>query len=104
MDRDLRLQAAHRRSTGSHHPPCPHPGDGRRQLPPQAEPPKTSLTRLLSALRPAWPPPNSPGQTCLGGGGPLPLRSSAPPPPKTFLLTVYWLPFTPPNWPVSLRP
>ena len=89
-DRDLRLRAAHRRSAGPAHPPRPHPGDERRQLPPQAEPPKTSLI--------------SPSQTRLGGGGPLPLRSSGPPPPKTLLPTFYWLPFTPPQWPTFTPP
>ena len=39
-----------------------------------------------------------PSQTRLGGGGPPSLRSGAPPPPKYPLLTVYWLPFTPPQW------
>ena len=38
MDRGPRLRAAHRRPARPPHPPRPHPGDERRQLPPQAQP------------------------------------------------------------------
>ena len=37
MDRSLRLGTAHRRAAGPAHPPRPHPGDERRELPPQAQ-------------------------------------------------------------------
>ena len=37
MDRGLRLGAPHRRAAGPAHPPRPHPGDERRELPPQAQ-------------------------------------------------------------------
>ena len=35
-DRGLRVGASHRRIAGPSHPPRPHPGDERRQLPAQA--------------------------------------------------------------------
>ena len=38
VDRGLRVGASHRRIAGPAHPPRPHPGDERRQLPPQAQP------------------------------------------------------------------
>ena len=38
VDRRLRLRAAHRRAAGPPHPSRPHPGDERRQLPPQEQP------------------------------------------------------------------
>ena len=38
MDRSLRVGKADRGAAGPSHPPRPHPGDERRQLPPQAQP------------------------------------------------------------------
>ena len=38
VDRGLRLGTPHRSAAGPSHPPRPHPGDERRQLPPQAQP------------------------------------------------------------------
>ena len=40
-----RLGTADRRPAGPAHPPRSHPGDERRQLPPQAEPPQTDAIR-----------------------------------------------------------
>ena len=37
VDRGLRLGTAHRSAAGPPHPPRPHPGDERRELPPQAQ-------------------------------------------------------------------
>ena len=37
VDRGLRLGTAHRRAAGPAHPPRPHPGNERRELPPQAQ-------------------------------------------------------------------
>src|ERR1017187_4280440 len=53
MDRGLRLRTAHRRSARPHHPSRPHPGDERRQLPAQTEPPQKKST--LRPLRPSTP-------------------------------------------------
>ena len=64
----------HRRTAGPADASCPHLGNERRQLPAQAQPPKTN---------PAARPLNLPSRTRFGGGGPLPLRSRAPPPTKT---------------------
>jgi DNA replication protein DnaC len=51
-----RLGTADRRLAGPAHPPRSHPGDERRQLPPQAEPPQTdAIRRTLNS-----PPPNTP--------------------------------------------
>ena len=36
VDRGVRIGTPHRRAAGPSHPPCPHPGDERRQLPSQA--------------------------------------------------------------------
>ena len=38
VDRGLRLGTPHRRAAGPAHPPRPHPGDERRELPTQAQP------------------------------------------------------------------
>ena len=38
VDHSLRLRAAHRSPAGPSHPPRPHPGDERRQLPSQGQP------------------------------------------------------------------
>src|SRR5271169_4459995 len=56
MDRSAWIGAAHRRIARSTYPSCTHPGDERRQLPPQAEPPQTHL--ILRALNDT--PPNAP--------------------------------------------
>ena len=55
VDRDPRLGTADRSLARPPHPPRPHPGDERRQLPPQAEPPQTTpIFRTLTL------PPNAP--------------------------------------------
>ena len=38
VDRGLRVRKAHRRAAGPSHPPRAHPGDERRELPPQRQP------------------------------------------------------------------
>ncbi len=63
--------------------------DERRQLPPQAEPPKTSLIT---------PTPSASGRRAASA------TLQRPSSPKTLLPTFYWLPFTPPQWPLLLRP
>ena len=40
VDRGLRVRKAHRRAAGPSHPPRAHPGDERRELPPQGQPAK----------------------------------------------------------------
>lgn len=51
MDRGARLRSSHRRTAGPPHPSRAHPGDERRQLPPQAEPSK-SLPAFINLHRP----------------------------------------------------
>jgi DNA replication protein DnaC len=50
MDRSPRFRTPHRRTARSAYPPRSHPGDERRQLPPQAEPPQTDPTRRTLTL------------------------------------------------------
>ena len=52
MDRGSRLGTADRRAAGPAHPPRPHPGDERRQLPPEAEQTQARLTAEL-LIRPS---------------------------------------------------
>ena len=53
MDNGLRQRAPHRRAARPHHPPCPYPGDERRQLPAQAEPIATPApVRITPRLSP----------------------------------------------------
>jgi DNA replication protein DnaC len=74
-----RLTGAPARSA---HPPRPHPGDERRQLPTQAEPPQTdTILRTLTL-----PPPNAPR-----GRRTASARSSAPSPPNTLRLHAHLL-------------
>src|SRR6202158_2650576 len=47
MDRSPRLGTGHRCAVGSAHPPCPHLGDERRELPPEAEQAQARLTTEL---------------------------------------------------------
>ena len=73
-----------------------HPGDERRQLPTQAEPPKTRSRQLLTSTetRRLHPSSNAPR-----GVWRLPLRSRRHTPRKSFhFLLVYWSTFTPPHW------
>ena len=44
----------HRRAARPHHPPCPYPGDERRELPAQAEPVTTPATVRITPRLPAW--------------------------------------------------
>src|ERR1700731_4081387 len=56
MDRGPWLGTADRSSARPAHPSCAHPGDERRQLPTQAEPPQTDpILRALNVT-----PPNAP--------------------------------------------
>ena len=61
VDRRVRLREAHRSPAGPAHPPRPHPGDERRQLPSQGWPGERRLPglgrsgRLLTHSRPAAP-------------------------------------------------
>src|ERR1035437_1317774 len=56
MDRSPALGRVDRRSARPAHPSRPHPGDERRQLPSQAEPPRTDpIRRTLNSA-----PPNAP--------------------------------------------
>ena len=53
VGRGLRLGAPHRRAAGPAHPPRPHPGDERRELPPQAQQGErcsTSLGRIRQPI------------------------------------------------------
>ena len=53
MDNGLRQRAPHRRAARPHHPPCPYPGDERRELPAQAEPIATPApVRITPRLSP----------------------------------------------------
>ena len=52
VDGSSRLGAANRCAAGPTHPPCSHPGDERRELPPEAEQTQASFTaELLIANR-----------------------------------------------------
>ena len=64
VDRGLRIGAAHRCAAGSSHPPRAHPGDERRELPPQGQPAKrrraiasagSAQRRLAPRRRPSRP-------------------------------------------------
>ena len=46
MDRGARLGASHRSTAGPAHPPRPHPGDERRELPPPPQPGKMPRPKL----------------------------------------------------------
>ena len=52
MNLGLRQQAPHRRAPRPHHPPCPYPGDERRQLPAQAEPVTTPASVRITPACP----------------------------------------------------
>ncbi len=65
VDRGLRLGPAHRSAAGPAHPPRPHPGDERRELPPQAQPGErcnSSLRRIRQPISRARSRPHSPAQ------------------------------------------
>ena len=65
VDRGLRLGASRRRAAGPAHPPRPHPGDERRELPPQAQQGKrrpASSGRLGQPISRAGSHPHSPAQ------------------------------------------
>jgi hypothetical protein len=56
MDRSARIGKVDRRPARSAHPPRSHPGDERRQLPPQAEPSQTDTIRgTLNTTPPSAP-------------------------------------------------
>ena len=54
MDDGLRQRAPHRRAARPHHPPCPYPGDERRELPAQAEPVTTPATVRITPRLSPW--------------------------------------------------
>ena len=80
-DRSPRIRTPHRSPARSAHPPRPHPGDERRQLPAQAKPPQTQPRQLLTSTDPRrpHPRPNAPR-----GVWRLPLRSRRHTPRKSF--------------------
>ena len=55
MDLGLRQRAPHRRAARPHHPPCPYPGDERRELPAQAEPVPAPTPVRITPLAPVGP-------------------------------------------------
>ena len=57
MDDGVRQRAPHRRAARPHHPPCPYPGDERRELPAQAEPVTTPATVRITPRLSPWTPP-----------------------------------------------
>ena len=54
MDDGVRQRAPHRRAARPHHPPCPYPGDERRELPAQAEPVTTPATVRITPRLTPW--------------------------------------------------
>ena len=67
LDRSLRLGTAHRRAAGPAHSPRPHPGDERRELPPQAQPGErcsTSPGRIRQPISRAGSRPHSLAHSC----------------------------------------
>ena len=54
MDDGVRQRAPHRRAARPHHPPCPYPGDERRELPAQAEPVTTPATVRITPRLAPW--------------------------------------------------
>ena len=54
MDDGVRQRAPHRRAARPHHPPCPYPGDERRELPAQAEPVTTPATVRITPRLSPW--------------------------------------------------
>ena len=92
MDRGPRLRTAHRRPARPPHPPRPHPGDERRQLPAQAEPPQTHP--ILRALN-STPPERASGRRAASAT----LQRPFSPEYSTTSLSNYWPTFTPPHWP-----
>src|SRR5208282_4967640 len=97
MDRSLRIRAADRRSPGSAHASCPHPGDERRELPAQGQQAAAPQTPFLVA------------PICEGGfrsGLNAPRKAGRRPtlqPPRKSLkakhpLPTKWSTFSPPQW------
>ena len=63
MDDGVRQRAPHRRAARPHHPPCPYPGDERRELPAQAKsvpPPATVRITPACPRGPTGPPTRGP--------------------------------------------
>ena len=54
VDRGLRVRKAHRRAAGPSHPPRAHPGDERRELPPQGQPAKRRRTIASAGSGGCW--------------------------------------------------
>src|ERR1017187_1810498 len=92
MDRSPRLGALDRRPPRSAHPPCTYPGDERRQLPPQAEPPQTHLTlRALNDTHSSAPRGRRASSATL--------QRPFDPAYSTNFTPIYWPAFAPPQWP-----
>ena len=101
MDRGLRLGTPHRSAAGPAHPPRPHPGDERRELPPQAQPGERRVPgfrrtgrRIALTLKPPRFPRNAFCYSRQRDISPEPLV-------RTFMLAngPCWYTFPPPRWP-----
>ena len=93
VDRGLWLGKAHRGTAGPPHPPRAHPGDERRQLPPQGQP--AECCRASASVGPA----GSRLAPCQGRPRP---RSRRDPPPnrpgRDRQASPRWHSFAPPQW------
>ena len=100
VDRGLRVRKAHRRAAGPSHPPRAHPGDERRELPPQGQPAKRRRA-IVSAgsggCRLASPPIPKPATASRRGAPPHRPGRGRQAPPR-------WYSFTPPQWHVFSPP
>src|SRR5271156_3156697 len=91
MDRGPWLGTVDRRLARPAHPPCPYPGNERRQLSPQAEPPQTNPDR-----RTLDPIPNAPrGRRAASAT----LQRPSTPKSHNNRPAIYWPTFTPTHWP-----
>src|SRR5271156_4641269 len=96
MDRGPWLGTVDRRLARPAHPPCPYPGNERRQLSPQAEPPQTNPDR-----RTLDPIPNAPrGRRAASAT----LQRPSTPKSHNNRPAIYWPTFTPTHWPVFAPP
>src|ERR1035441_6421086 len=97
MDRSPRLGTPDRSPARSAHTSRTHPGNERRQLPPQAEP--TQTNPILQALNDT--PPNAPrGRRASSATLQRPFYPAYP----TTRSCNYWPTFTPPQWPSFTPP
>ena len=95
VDRGLRLGTAHRSAAGPAHPPRPHPGDERRELPAQAQPGERFPAGFRRTRRGIAAPPT-----------PSPPVLVTPPlrPIYCRLPSQQWYTITPPQWPIISAP